>query len=53
MKSIWWAVAMLMLALISLLANKALVTDQSHTDQTAITRIQTGTATSSQTVTDR
>jgi hypothetical protein len=53
MKSIWWVVAMLVLAFISLLANKALVTDQSHVDQTAVTRIQTGTATSSQTVTDR
>lgn len=53
MKSIWWVVAMLMLAFISLLANKAFVTDQCHADQTAITRIQTGTATSSQTITDR
>jgi hypothetical protein len=51
MRSIWWAIAMLVLAFISLLANKALVKDQSHADGTAITRI--GTASTPQTVAGR
>jgi hypothetical protein len=39
MKSIWWTIAMLVLAAISLVANKVLAQDQPHTDATAITSI--------------
>ena len=37
MKSIWWTIAMLVLAAISLLANKVLAEDQPNTNGTAIT----------------
>jgi hypothetical protein len=37
MKSIWWTIAMLGLAAISLLANKVLAEDLPHTNGTAIT----------------
>lgn len=37
MKSIWWTIAMLVLAAISLLANKAFAQDQPHTHGAAIT----------------
>jgi hypothetical protein len=37
MKSIWWTIAMLVLAGISLLANKTLAESQPHTNGTAIT----------------
>jgi len=39
MKSVWWTIAMLVLAAISLPANKALAKDQPHTNGTAITII--------------
>ena len=53
MKSIWWAIAMLVLAFISLLANKALEKPSAQTDATAITSVRAGSATSSQTVANR
>jgi hypothetical protein len=36
MKSIWWTIAMVVLAGISLLANKTLAENQPHTNGTAI-----------------
>ena len=39
MKSIWWTIAMLVLAASSLLANKVLAEDQPHTNGTAITML--------------
>jgi hypothetical protein len=39
MKSIWWTIAVLVLAAISLLANKVLAQDLPHTNGTAITII--------------
>jgi len=53
MKSIWWAIAMLVLAFMSLLANKAFERPSAQTNATAITSVRAGSATSSQTVADR
>jgi len=49
MKSIWWMIAMLVLAAISLLANKMLAAqNQSRADKTGATSISQTTATTPQ-----